>query len=137
MAKSPLTLSSSRTVTPSIPAKRPRTGSKTTIFKSYHGQHSLQTSNPIEHIFQHLKRKLGGHPIPPGGIPELWERVEKEWEAIPQSVCRDLVESMPRKVAAVIEAKGGTQSTDNLMQLSSDAATKLFQCCLPNAMSKH
>ena len=41
---------------------------------------------------------------------------------------------MPRKVVAVIEAKGATQSTDNLMQLSSDApATKLFQCCLPNA----
>ena len=40
------------------------------------------------------------------------------------------------KVAAVIEAKGATQSTDNLMQLSSDAsATKLFQCSLPNAMS--
>ena len=61
--------------------------------------------------------------------------MEKEWEAIPQSVGRDLVENMSMKVAAVIEAKEATQSTDNLMQLSSDAsATKLFQCCLPNAM---
>ena len=33
--------------------------------------------------------------------------MEKEWEAIPQSVHRDLVESMPRRVAAVIKAKGG------------------------------
>ena len=40
-------------------------------------------------------------------MQELWERVEEEWEAIPQSVCRDLVESMPRRVAAVIRAKGG------------------------------
>ena len=65
---------------------------------------------------------------------ELQERVEWEWEAIPQSVCRDLVENMPRKVAAAIEAKGATQSTDNLMQLSSDAsATKLFQRCLLSA----
>ena len=38
---------------------------------------------------------------------ELWERVEKEWEPIPQSVCRDLVEGMPRRVAAVFRAKGG------------------------------
>ena len=38
---------------------------------------------------------------------ELWERVEKEWEAIPQSVCKDSVESMSRRVAAVIRAKGG------------------------------
>ena len=63
--------------------------------------------NLIEHHWQHLKGRLGGHPTPPGGISELWERVEKEWEAIPQSVCGDLVESIPRRVAAVIRAKGG------------------------------
>ena len=40
------------------------------------------------------------------------------------------------KVAAVIEVKRATQSTDNLMQLSSDAlATKLFRCCLSNVAS--
>ena len=32
---------------------------------------------------------------------------EQEWEAVPASVCRDLVESMPRRDAAVIAAKGG------------------------------
>ena len=67
---------------------------------------------------------------------KLWGWVEKEWEAIPQSFCRDLVENMSMKVAAVIEAKEATQSTDNLMQLSSDAsATKPFQCSLPNVAS--
>ena len=64
--------------------------------------------NPIEHLWQHLKKRLGGHPTRPGGILELWGWVEKEWEAIPQSICRDLVESMPMKVAAVIEAKRAT-----------------------------
>ena len=63
--------------------------------------------NPIEHLWQHLKRKHGEDTEPPRGILELWERVEKEWEAIPASVCRDLAESMPRRVAAVIAAKGG------------------------------
>ena len=38
---------------------------------------------------------------------ELWERVEEKWEATPASVCRDLVENMPRRVAALIRAKGG------------------------------
>ena len=42
--------------------------------------------NPNEHLWQHLKRRHGGHPTPPGGILELWEKVEKEWEAIPQKV---------------------------------------------------
>ena len=64
--------------------------------------------NPTERLWQHLKRRLGGHPTPPGGISELWERAEKEWEAIPQSACRDLVETMPRRIAAVIKAKGGS-----------------------------
>ena len=62
--------------------------------------------NPIEHLWNHLKRKLGDYPTPPTGILELWERVQEEWEKIPDSVCKDLVESMPRRVAAVIKAKG-------------------------------
>ena len=62
--------------------------------------------NPIEHLWQHL-RKFGECPEPPKDILELWERVEREWEAIPSSVCRELVESMPRRVTAVISAKGG------------------------------
>ena len=60
--------------------------------------------NPIGHLWQHLKKKSWESIR---GILELWERVEEEWEAIPASVCRDLVESMPRRVAAVIRAKGG------------------------------
>ena len=63
--------------------------------------------NPIEHLWNHPKRKLGDYPTPTTGILELWERVQEEWEKIPDSVCKDLVESMPRRVAAVIKAKGG------------------------------
>ena len=92
--------------------------------------------SPIEHLWQHLKKRVGGHPTPPGGISELQGWVEKEWEAIPHSIHRGLMENMPRKVASVIEAKGAAQSTDYLMQLSSNAsATKPFQCSLPNAAS--
>jgi len=38
---------------------------------------------------------------------ELWEHVEKEWEGIGASVCQNLIEGMPRRVQAVIKAKGG------------------------------
>ena len=31
--------------------------------------------NPIEHIWNNLKRKLGDYEVPPQGILELWERV--------------------------------------------------------------
>ena len=45
--KNPSDTVSSRTVTPSTPAKRPRSGSRTVGLKSYHGQHSCQTSVPL------------------------------------------------------------------------------------------
>ena len=63
--------------------------------------------NPIEHLWGHLKRKLAGHDKPPGGIQELWVRVQKVWNSIEAEECRKLIESMPRRVEAVIKAKGG------------------------------
>ena len=63
--------------------------------------------NPIEHLWQHLKRRLAGYENPPGGVGELWERVQKEWESIDASICQNLIESMPRRVEAVLRAKGG------------------------------
>lgn len=63
--------------------------------------------NPIEHLWDHVKRKLGGYEVAPKGVLELWERVEEEWDKIDARVCQDLIESMPRRVAAVLEAKGG------------------------------
>src|SRR6266576_6607223 len=63
--------------------------------------------NPIEHLWDHLKRRLGEYETAPNGILELWERIEKEREAIPASECQKLIESMPRRVEQVIKAKGG------------------------------
>ena len=63
--------------------------------------------NPIEHLWSHLKRKLAEYEEPPKGIQELWEQVEAEWEKIGVETCRELIESMPRRVRAVYEAKGG------------------------------
>ena len=63
--------------------------------------------NPIEHLWDHLKRRLNARPTQPTGMLELWERVEDEWESIPQGVVSNLIESMPRRVEAVLKAKGG------------------------------
>ena len=64
--------------------------------------------NPIEHLWSHVKRQLAKYENPPKGVTELWERFEKEWNDIPKSVCQNLIESMPRRVQAVIKAKGGS-----------------------------
>ena len=63
--------------------------------------------NPIEYLWTHLKKCLQTYEELPKSVHELWERVEKEWEAIPIEECRKLIESMPRRIAAVLRAKGG------------------------------
>jgi transposase len=63
--------------------------------------------NPIEELWRHLKLRLGKYPAPPEGIEELWARVQKEWKDIPSDVVSNLVESMPRRIQAVLRARGG------------------------------
>jgi hypothetical protein len=89
--------------TPSIQVERPELSLKKMVSRSSHGQHSPQTSIP----WNHLKRKLGEYEVVPNGMLELWERVEVEWNKIGAEVCQNLIESMPRRVAAVLKAKGG------------------------------
>ena len=63
--------------------------------------------NPIEHLWNHLKRRLAGYEEEAKGMLELWERVQVEWDKIEPEVCQILIESMPRRMEAVIKAKGG------------------------------
>ena len=63
--------------------------------------------SPIEHQWVHLKRELAKYPRAPSGVWELWERVAEVWKNIPPEVCQNLIESMPRRLEAVIKAKGG------------------------------
>ena len=63
--------------------------------------------NPIEHLWGELKKSTADHPDPPVGMLELWERAQKAWAGLPPSACLPLVRSMPRRLRAVIRAKGG------------------------------
>lgn len=63
--------------------------------------------NPIEHLWHHLKTRIAAHPEPAKGVHELWERASEEWAKITADTCRELIESMPRRVEAVIKARGG------------------------------
>ncbi|HVT63137.1 MAG TPA: IS630 family transposase [Legionellaceae bacterium] len=63
--------------------------------------------NPIEHLWVYIKAKLAEYENPPSSIAELWERVQVEWDKIPASVCQNLIESMPRRMEALVKAKGG------------------------------
>ena len=63
--------------------------------------------NPIEHLWWYLKKRLNSYETEPISIHELWERVEKEWNAIPPGECIKLIDSMMDRVAELLAAKGG------------------------------
>ena len=57
--------------------------------------------------WRHLKTKLQQYDTPPKGVHDLWDRVAKEWNEIPPETCHTLIESMPRRIQAVLKAKEG------------------------------
>lgn len=63
--------------------------------------------NPIENLWNLLKRKLASYERAPTGVLDLWERVQVEWDKITREDCLHLIESMPDRISAVLKAKGG------------------------------
>ena len=64
--------------------------------------------NPIENLWDELGRRIDGYTS--RNREELWENVKNEWYEITTDVTKKLVESMPRRLQAVIAAKGGHTS---------------------------
>lgn len=60
--------------------------------------------NPIEHLWDVVGRRVGVRKH--SSNTDLFEHLEAEWAAIPKKTIKDLIESMPRRCAAVIAAKG-------------------------------
>ena len=63
--------------------------------------------NPIEHVWNILKVQIGRREKRPTSIHELWGAVLEEWELIPLEIIQNLYKSMPRRVEAVLKARGG------------------------------
>lgn len=63
--------------------------------------------NPIEHIWDNLKRKIRASSNPPETLDELRIAILRTWEEIPQQDIRDLIVSMRSRCQAVIRARGG------------------------------
>jgi hypothetical protein len=63
--------------------------------------------SPIENLWAILKRKV--HSVDVTSKEELLARIWIIWNEDPlvKSACRSLIESMPRRIAACIKAKGG------------------------------
>lgn len=62
--------------------------------------------NPIENLWSELERKVRSHKPRPKNKDELIQVVKQEWNNIDNNTLIKLIESMPRRVEAVIKNKG-------------------------------
>jgi hypothetical protein len=63
--------------------------------------------NPIEHLWDHLDRRLRERGHLPTSCAEMAAALQEEWGRIPLDVVRNLVSDVPSRTRAVIDAKGG------------------------------
>lgn len=63
--------------------------------------------NPIEHVWDALKRRIRSRNHVPETLPALRNAVVEEWDQIPQEFISGLISSMPHRLEAVIQARGG------------------------------
>jgi len=63
--------------------------------------------NPIEHVWNYLKVQIGLRDKRPTSIHNLWQVVLEEWEKIPIQFIQSLYTSMPKRIQAVLKARGG------------------------------
>ena len=61
----------------------------------------------IEHLWDVLDKQVQSMEAPPRNLQDLKDLLLTSWCQIPQHTFRDLVESMPRQVRAVLSAKRG------------------------------
>lgn len=61
--------------------------------------------NPIEHLWSHLQREVDSVQV--HGLEALWATTQRVWNEIPEALLTNLIESMPRRIEALIAARGG------------------------------
>lgn len=60
--------------------------------------------NPIENLWAEIERRLGGRKYK--SEDELFEAIKIAWNSVPVERYQKLIESMPRRCQAVIDARG-------------------------------
>jgi transposase len=64
--------------------------------------------NPIENLWGRIKQRLRKRPLGPSSLNDIYDFVKTEWNALEKDYLLDLIHSMPRRIEAVIENKGGS-----------------------------
>ena len=67
--------------------------------------------NSTEHAWDALDRAIRNRDVQPSNLDELATTLQEEWRNIGQRSINQLVESMPRRIQAVIDSRGNTPNT--------------------------
>ncbi|KAK3544994.1 hypothetical protein QTP86_031024 [Hemibagrus guttatus] len=62
--------------------------------------------NPVQRLWDVLDKQVRSMESPPHNLQDLKDLLLTSWCQIPQHTFRDLVDSMPRRVRAVVQQKG-------------------------------
>ncbi|GFS78614.1 transposable element Tcb2 transposase [Trichonephila clavipes] len=63
--------------------------------------------NPIKYLWKILEQGVKGHHTSSTNLTELWTALANIWQVNPVQRFQKLLEAMPRRVVAIITAKGG------------------------------
>jgi hypothetical protein len=63
--------------------------------------------NPIEHVWNQLKRRMNAYPARATTITELEARIHQEWYKFTKEDCLKFIDSMSNRIKVVIRSKGG------------------------------
>ncbi|GFX65973.1 transposable element Tc1 transposase [Trichonephila clavipes] len=80
------------------------------VFKNWTGLLRAPYLNPIEHLWDEIEHRLHSQPNRLSSLQALTSAVMDAWRAIPMVTYQKLVESLPKRVQAVIHAKEGPTS---------------------------
>ncbi len=89
---------------PAHTAKGTKAGSMTMVLLCLIGQQNSTWPEPIENLSGIVKRKM--RDTRPNNADDLKATVKEIWASIPPQQCHKLITSMPRRIEAVIKAKG-------------------------------
>jgi len=89
---------------------------KTKLAKKFHAENGLRVLpwpaqspdlNPIENLWAEVKKSIRERKNLPSNLAQLERHVIRAWNQIPIKTIENLVDSMPQRIRAVIEANGG------------------------------
>ncbi len=63
--------------------------------------------NPIEHLWDVVEREIQIMDVQPTNLQQLYDAIMLIWTKISEECFQHLVKSMPRRIKAVLNAKGG------------------------------